>query len=700
MTLLKGSLLLTHLIALTNFSALIMNDFFHPGWAALGIGLIGASSIGALLGKTLNLSSRFWNALSLSFCLFFIVDAMWLSRDLLPAGMHFLTYLMGYRLLHLETSKDELQLYLISFLQLFAAAGDGSHFSYAVSFLLSSFLMVWGLLLQHFKREEEARAPDLLHRPIREVLPYRFFIMTPFLSMALLTLTVLFFFMIPRVGVAFFQKRGPSSQKISGFSEKVDLGSMGPVKQDRSLVMRVIPNNDLKGASPSYLRGISFDRYDGKAWQNTLLRKTQLIRNTDERFTLGPAPEGLLVSKKTVFLEPLDTQVLFTAGKTVSIRGPFSRLFVDQSGSLYFPSNRSRQMEYELAGVTETFSDSDRKEVRIDYPREIRDHYLPAGDAETGIDPKITALAEAVTAPYTTVYDKTAAVENYLKTNYTYSLDLSPSSRPPIEEFLFFQKKGYCEQYASAMVLMLRSIGIASRLVTGFLPGEWNEFGQYFLIRQSDAHAWVEVYFPGGRWLSFDPTPAVLPEPQRLFIKEMTAYLDWMRLKWDRYIIRYSLKDQFDAVQGAGDRLGTLSGRLLSIAKWWKGPLQEASGRLTFIMGISVLGALLLFLTRRRMFGVRKSAGRSAVSASYEEMLRILAKRGLIKKEQQTPFEFLENLRAAGLPLSDGVEGITRTYCRVRFGGKTLSTEEAVRIEALLDRLRTMTSSPVFQGTD
>ena len=686
MPLTQASLLLSHLVALSAFSALVMNDFFHRIGSVLGLGLLAVSFLFTLSGKKIKGTPRLWNGLSILFCLFFAADIAWLSRDLLSAGMHFLAYLMVYRLFHLEHSKDELQLYLISFLQLLAAAGDGSHFGYAISFLFSSFFMVAGLLLQHFRREQESRAPAGAPPPLNEAIPSRFLIIPPVLTLAVLTVTLVVFFLIPRIGMAFFQKRAPALQRMSGFSERVQLGSLGPIKLDPSLVMRVVPLSEETGALPSYLRGMSFDAYDGKAWRNTLGRKTELRRGGDEAFAVSPLPRQRPVLKKTILLEPIDTSVLFTTDKVVSIQSPVPSLSRDQSGTLYFPSVPLRRVEYEIAAALEKLSEPDRKIARIDYPPEIRGRYLPAGEGD--FSPRIADLAREITGPYPTLYEKVMAVEHYLKSNYTYTLDVPPSRRPPLEEFLFYQKKGYCEYYASAMVVLLRSVGIASRLVTGFLPGEWNEVGKYYLVRQSDAHAWVEVYFPDERWISFDPTPAV-PQERNAVLKITAAYLDWAQLKWDRYIVRYSLRDQFDFVQGTSERIGTLSDRIYSLATGWRRWLRSLLNPALPAVALSLfVGGALFFYINRRGFRIRKGNRLKEISAVYAEMLRIVAKRGVVKKRHQTPLEFIESVRIARQELFKEAEGITRIYCHVRFGGKALSPEEAAKIEALLTQLR------------
>lgn len=676
----KGARLLSHLTALGCFSALIMNDQFAWAWSAAGLGLVLASLYFIVTDHPVKLSPVFWWGASVLFCLIFLVD-LWFSGALLAACMHFLVYLMAYRLFHLEKSKDHLQLYLICFLQLLSAAGAGSGFGYAFSFILSTALLIWGLVVQHLKREEESRLPAVPARSFRSVIPLPLMMSIHLLSVGALLPTLLIFFLIPRIGIGLFQAKPAASQKISGFSEKVDLGSMGPVIQDLSLVMRVIPSEGGKD-TPPYLRGMSFDMYDGRAWKNTLSQKVALSK-LDQTFEIRPGRLPAEAFRKTILLEPIGTAVLFTVGSPIRIRGGFPSLVQDQPGTLYFPSVPFQRTEYEVTATSERPSEADRKVERIDYPSQIRSPYLSAE-----ADPRIVALVHEIADPFPSVFEKVQAIERHLRTEYTYSLEVAPSDRPPLEEFLFFQKKGYCEYYASAMVMMLRSLGIASRLVTGFLPGEWNEFGKYYLVRQSNAHAWVEVYFPEGGWLTFDPTPSVGQQAETPWTA-MAAYVDWMQMKWERYIVRYSLRDQFALLDGTRNQAGRFSE---GIGVWFfraRQSIERIPAR-AFLLGGGAI--LLIALLCRRGWGwsgsVRGKSSKRGATVIYERMLRLLAKRGLRKREDQTPLEFVETVgRKEGWPL-DAVRNLTALYCEVRFGGKAFSSDDIRRAEQLFAEIK------------
>ncbi|MBK9110375.1 MAG: transglutaminase domain-containing protein [Nitrospira sp.] len=135
--------------------------------------------------------------------------------------------------------------------------------------------------------------------------------------------------------------------------------------------------------------------------------------------------------------------------------------------------------------------------------------------------------------------------------NYRYNLDVpSLQSAHPLEDFLLTRKTGYCEHYATAMVVLLRATGIPARLVTGFLATEWNEFSRYYTVRQRDAHAWVEVYFPRSGWITMDPTPPAPENIGQTWWQSADRVMDSVRLQWDRLFVHFSANDQLTVVQG------------------------------------------------------------------------------------------------------------------------------------------------------
>ena len=188
------------------------------------------------------------------------------------------------------------------------------------------------------------------------------------------------------------------------------------------------------------------------------------------------------------------------------------------------------------------------------------------------LDVRISKLAEEITAQAPSNYDKAVAVERYLSTHFGYTLEL-PSSVPqdPLANFLFERKRGHCEYFASSMAVMLRSLRIPSRIVTGFRGGEYNDLTGQYVVRASDAHSWVEAYFPGSGWISFDPTPAG-SLPARTGWSRMELYVDAAASFWREWIINYDVNHQ----RTLGKDAATSSRQFLDEVRRWIGRQHRA----------------------------------------------------------------------------------------------------------------------------
>src|SRR5437773_1011917 len=509
------------------------------GHASLVVGAARAMELagGRLARQIAGLSSATWNVLLIAVFVFFGADLLLISRDILPAAVHFLILLMSIKLFHLRQRKDFLQLYAISFLELLAAAALTVDLWYAGVFIAYVFAAIWTLILYHLRNEaEEARAAvqagKELHdpSPIPRPVTAQFFWATNGIAVVSFCLTMAIFFLIPRIGAGFFQKNRVDLIRTSGFSEKVDLGVIGAVKLDPTVVMRVeLPDQKAPIPEGLYFRGAAYDTYDGRSWANRLAA----------RRLLGRTPDG-------GFLVPSELM-----------------LAVPESAVMH-------------------------QEILIE------------------------ALAREVTSGESTPYGRARAIEQHLRRSYQYSLDVGTTvSADPVDDFLFTRKTGYCEHYATAMVVLLRALGIPARLVTGFLPGLWNDFGNYYTIRQQDAHAWVEVYFPRSGWVTFDPTPSVPAAVPSWVWWNIGKIVDSIRLRWDRYVVQYSFRDQMAVAKSLRDRsekvrsevsdfVSTVT-RGLASARAWLVELAHAGGwalAIGLAAGTLVIGMVLAVLLR------------------------------------------------------------------------------------------------------
>ncbi len=664
------------------------------------------------------LSTQFWNAVIVLAFGWFWIDFMWFAQDLLAAGVHFLIALMVNKLFNLQLRRDYLQLYAISLMMILASAGMTADLWYGTIIVAYLMVGVWTLLLYHLFMEARpgSAGPGALRQEVGGSVRFidaRFFWTTNAFALAAFGLTLLIFFSIPRIGAGFFQKGRSEGLRTAGFSEKVDLGAIGAIKLDDSIVMRVeFPDGNTKPSEPFYLRGMAYDWYNGRAWVNTSRRRRLPTDAATKLFHLpagrkpgaSPQPRTRLMAHD-ILLEPLDTTVLFGASMPRSIEGEFSSLQVDAMGGMYLPVPVHGRTQYRVWSSPIRLQEQDRHAAQPAYPEDIRRHYLqlPALSAE------VAALGEEQTRHARTPHEKVRALYALLQSQYRYSLDVGRSgTAPPLEEFLFARKTGYCEHYATALVVLLRTVGVPARLVTGFMPTEWNEYGKYFTVRQRDAHAWVEVYFPSSGWVTIDPTPSVTGPASRGMWADWSSFLDSVRLQWDRLIVQYSATDQLAVVQTLRDGTDSVRTRVSEAWHAWTEPWLVRLSTLIAVLRrsntyglLALLGLLLIGWGLVRLIGVvrrRLTAaaaalpGREEAAAQqlYGQMLKILAKRGFEKPPSATPQEFLHAVSGTWREAAPALQALTQLYYGIRFGGQAYTAEEFQLADEWLARLRTL----------
>jgi len=250
--------------------------------------------------------------------------------------------------------------------------------------------------------------------------------------------------------------------------------------------------------------------------------------------------------------------------------------------------------------------------------------------------------------------------------------------------------------------VMLRSLGIPARLVTGFLATEWNEFGGYYTVRQRDAHAWVEVYYPHSGWVTMDPTPASAAVPSFSVWETFQRAGETLRLHWDRVFIRYSARDQLAVVyslrEGSDSVRDYFSQWLNTLRTTFSLILEQlrilapaanpvAVWILLFLTG-SVLAVVIVLVWSQsyNRFGAGSPASRKQqrIAHVYKKMLGIAARHGVVVGPSTTPMEFVKKVDREWSEAGSIVAGLTALYCRGRFSGSTLSREElALAIEQI-----------------
>ncbi len=293
---------------------------------------------------------------------------------------------------------------------------------------------------------------------------------------------------------------------------------------------------------------------------------------------------------------------------------------------------------------------------------------------------------------------KAVQLESHLRRSFAYSLDNSPAgSSDPLAAFLFEDRAGHCEFFATAMAVMLRTQGIPSRVVNGFRLGEFNDWSGYWVVRQSDAHSWVEAYLPGAGWVDFDPTPAAAGLGGSWVVRRLGQMLDAVDLFWTEVITFDRIKQLtffIRARQYVRDGLRDLSSGLarLDPAAWAAGLLDPGgwSWLALPLLGLPVLLLALLLALRGRLarWWARRTSRREGVEpapAYYLEFLEVLGRKGLVRGPSETPFEFAGRARAV---FESSLPGeLTELYYRHRFGTRPPAPERVRTLVRGLKRL-------------
>jgi protein-glutamine gamma-glutamyltransferase len=620
---------------------------------------------------------------------------------------HLIAFLSAIKLLQVKSDRDWVFLYLISFFEVLLAAG----LSFSPAFLgtLSLYLLCALSTVISFEIRKATRSVKLVEtrllvppdssifkrlarrRAKTDVEANRLPLTALGMLCFIFVLALPLFLVAPRANSPAFSRGGPGLNNFIGFSENVALGEIGTLKRNDQIVMRVRLEDVEPGRRIGIRwRGVALDEFTGKSWRKSVEAKfSEQQQNERGSFRIGPTEARHRLVTQTVFLEPLDTAILFAAPRPVLIQGDFPSVRVDAEGSVQFRPHDERLIYKALSDTTVPEPEVLRADRRPYSPSFARYVQLPKG-----LDPRIAELARrmVINAQAHNRYDAAMAIETQLRQNYGYSLDRKALGEDPLADFLFNVRAGHCEYFSTSMAVLLRTVGIASRVVNGFLPGEYNEAADAYTVRQSDAHSWVEVYFPEtNSWVTFDPTP---PAGQGSLGRSgvtawLSKYAEALELVWFQYVVGYDRQEQRSLATSLHNRLfqyqRTLSETIVELKNtpWasWQKPLALALSMILLLL----LTTLALKLRRAGWRGWRLSRKKNESTLSsvefYERLTRVLAARGISRSADQTPLEFAAQT-GLDVPLR-----ITHAYHRVRYGAQSLSSRESREIESWLTEL-------------
>jgi hypothetical protein len=450
--------------------------------------------------RTLLIPEQWTTVLTLAYVGFYVFDYFLLSRQFVSTTVHLVLFLTVMRLFSARRDRDHYFLAVIAFLMVLAAAVLTVDSTFLFAFSVFLLFAVATFILMEMKRTSSnspRNAKDVSGGAATGQMAISLASIAPAILLLILIAGGAIFFLLPRLSTGYLSAFTPGGGLSTGFSDHVELGAIGEIQQSSSVVMHIHVDGDHTGDYIQKWRGMSLSDFDGTSWSDRyhpIPIRPGVNQQFDLRSRVGKQTAPLAVGIASqihyhILMEPVGINVFFLAQQPQALQGKYRMVAMDPGGALFnIDPERTIDIYDGWSLQNPQFSSPDRA-----YPPEGLSRYLQVPK----LDPRIPELARQITLSSASDYAKAVAIEKYLKTQFGYTLTL-PSIRPadPLAYFLFDRKRGHCEYFASALAVMLRTVAIPSRVVTGFQHGEFNDITSQYVVRGSDAHAWVEAYFP------------------------------------------------------------------------------------------------------------------------------------------------------------------------------------------------------------
>lgn len=689
------------LLVTTGFAAVVSTGQLGLGTAVAAGAALAARAL--IVAGQLRVPLPDWavRVLTIAYIGFYPFDLLYISGSFLGASVRLVFFLAAIKLVTARTGRDYLYLGLIAFLELLSAAmlsSSAAILVFLVLFLVFAVAARASWEIQRSVETAEHRAP-LAGSP-----GWRLAALSAVLAAGITAVGFGLFFVVPRAAGAYLSRLPATGETALGFSNEVVLGTTGRLKLNPEAVMRV---RILDGKAPANLkwRGAVLQHFDGVRWSNPWAART--VEAPHGQYLAAPGRERLWWGgdagsriRFRVTRAPIDSDVLFLPGSPQWVEGDFARLGLSDTECFSVPGARWKALHYNVTSVIGPRQPTPEADRPGPYPFAIRAAYLQLPP----LDPRIPQLAHYVTDSQRSPYWRAVALEHYFRTEFGYTLEL-PSERPadPLADFLFRRKKGHCEYFAASMAVMLRTLGIPARLASGFQSGIYNPVSGYYTIRQTEAHAWVEAYFPGLGWVTFDPSP---PDPSAgVAMASSWFYLDALDAFWNDWVVQYDVSRQLNlarAVQAKWYDFGYEAG-----VRWDRGwdwvdrrlrHLRQTPEKslVVPVVGLAVF-ALVVWAAAASLPRIRAALAARRVKRGggdvsdcallYRRCLEHMRRRGFIRASWQTAAEFAASVGPAcperGAAL---LREITAVYNRARFGYDRGAARELAGLVGVLEK--------------
>ncbi len=454
------------------------------------------------------------------------------------------------------------------------------------------------------------------------------------------------FLFFPRIQGPVFGLPQAVSTGVTGLSDNMSPGDLANLGLSDEVAFRVEFHTPPPRAAEMYWRGPVLWEFDGRTW--TMGSATPALERLPRQ-----DPDTI---EYTVTLEPHHMRWLFAID--LPDRVPAGAKLTSDYQLLNDQPVRVRQ-RYEMSSRLASLIDGEESPLAL--RRALR---LPSGS-----NPRALALGREIRAQSATDLEAVNRVLNLFRTQlFFYTLVPPELGRYPVDEFLFETRRGFCEHYASAFVFLMRAAGVPARVVTGYQGGEMNPLGDYLIVRQSEAHAWAEVWLEGQGWRRVDPTAAVSParvevgvaaalpqgEPLPLavrsdlrFLKQLRFTLDAVTNSWNQWVLGYTPDRQLNLMERLG--LGKPTWQTLIVL------LMCVGGTIVLVLAVMIL---------RRLRG----AVPDPTQRAYRRFCRVLARAGLPRAASEGPTDFARRVIAQRPAAAGQVQAITELYIGLRYG--------------------------------
>ncbi len=686
-------------------------------WAvAATLGLGAWAMIRPLPEETSTRAARLWTVGVVAALVLSALRAFTRS-ELLVAGVDFFLLMVVQRLFNRQRCREHMQLLMLGSMLMVIAAVIDAELHYPVLLLLYLPVASMALMLNHLLSEGER----LGKRVAFEVDRYgtrqlsRLGRAAAYVALLSATAGLFTFLFFPRFGAGVFLRGNLNGGDSVGFSSQVRLGGFGTIKSDATVVMHLLPLDGVEhGSRPTWhLRGSAFDEYSDGSWgrsEDALpgdIRPTRgywLLRHNNafvaevvgapyryggtEGHSVRPIPiPGFAAGGDTirmlVTMEDFGTDLLFSAERPLAYslnpRGQIEErnsLGSDVDEQVRVMDKQPGPLQYEFVARVGRPTASELQAIGAPPVPAVLTPYLQVDD---GLSPDFGALAREITADAETRYEKTVAIRAYLLKTYTYSLDQPLSKRvsdgdlDPLEGFLFDTKAGHCEYFATAMAVLLREVGVPTRNVNGFYGAHYNRLGEFYAVRQADAHSWVEVYFDELGWVTFDPTPPSgrTAGDDAPWFPGLANLADALRDTYLAYVIDYDLSNQLQMLEQVGVRR---DGYRFEVD--WR--------RLAPWLGAALGLGIALFFARRLISRAKDGRRRNAPEIRiYRRLLETMARRDRGRLEHESAPAWARRLHALEAPEAEALARFAARYDALRFRPPSGAPLDKAEVEAL-----------------